>query len=158
MMVCVGCAYDGVRVLTHNPLAHAENGVPLPQPPERIPEPPAASERPIRSRYSELLGALSTWVDQASIGDNGERPYFSLNRTSGDGWDASAFSFYDGCATAEAADPLQALQACLKHLLEAPNREREAQRDTAVRAVAFALRVSHDEARQRMRAIPGWSA
>lgn len=98
-----------------------------------------------------LLDEAATWCQDASWGDGGEVPHFSL---SWDGrrsrWVARARSFYDGGGEGTGRAPAAAVHAMLEAVRRHPEIQREAERQGAILALAGYLRCTSAEAERRL--------
>lgn len=103
-------------------------------------------------RLNELLAKAVAWEKKACIGDGGERPSFDISRTNGR-WEVWASSFYDGGGQCFGKDLEQCIETVLDEIYNHPEKERERDRQAAVRALATYKQVSHQEAEEMLSAL-----
>lgn len=104
--------------------------------------------------WGENMSRLAQWRSEASIGDGGERPAFSISYD-GLWWEVSAHSFYGGYADGCHGRTLEdAAREAVVRLMESPGRQKEAEVELAIRRLAEALDKRTTEIRECLNLPP----
>lgn len=93
-----------------------------------------------------LLKQVIKWADNASVGDNGERPAFCIERRN-NRWEVDAYSFYDGGGELFGANLETCIAEVLDEISNQPEKEKARERSAVVSAVARYKRISTAEAK-----------